>query len=296
MAENGGLKNQKSKGLLTNKKTNNFLDLIVDKKQNTLENEIVFSCVIFMLFGLPTKKLNNITHWTKSLPHYDISITKNPKFEIPYGAYARMNQIFIDSEVVKKDTNIIELGHSFSEYINKLGYTKGGKTNHLIYKQLLNYITSIISFTPKTTNKNHFIGMNTPIARKWNISFDLKIPDQMTLEKGKIILDEDYAKFIKAHAVPINMNFLRIINNKPLAIDFYRYLAYRNNALNNEISYPDHLLFEQLGTNDANLRQVRARLKSVLKLIKQYWPVQADFQDGYFILKPSPPAVQKKIK
>ncbi len=37
------------------------------------------------------------------------------------------------------------------------------------------------------------------------------------------------------------------------------------------------------------------KLKGILKMIQMYWPVQAKFEDGYFELQPSPPAVQHKI-
>jgi len=35
------------------------------------------------------------------------------------------------------------------------------------------------------------------------------------------------------------------------------------------------------------------KLKTILNLIKQYWRVNAEFKDNYFILKPSEPAVKK---
>ena len=40
---------------------------------------------------------------------------------------------------------------------------------------------------------------------------------------------------------------------------------------------------------------VRDRLKKILKAIQMVWPVKAKFEDGFFQLEPSPPAVQHKI-
>lgn len=36
-----------------------------------------------------------------------------------------MNQIFIDTEVKTKSTNVIDVGQSFSEYMKKLNYNRG---------------------------------------------------------------------------------------------------------------------------------------------------------------------------
>jgi hypothetical protein len=36
-------------------------------------------------------------------------------------------------------------------------------------------------------------------------------------------------------------------------------------------------------------------LKGILKTLQMYWPVKAKFEDEYFELQPSPPAVQRKI-
>jgi len=113
--------------------------------------------------------------------------------------------------------------------------------------------------------------------------------------KGQIILDPVYAKWIHEHSVPLDMNIVRCFKRNPLALDFYRYLAYRNNDLSKTIAFPDHGLFEQLGTEQQVDRITRDRLKKILKAIKLYWPVRAKFEDGYFELQPSPPAIQKKL-
>ena len=123
----------------------------------------------------------------------------------------------------------------------------------------------------------------------------MKNPGQLTFSKGQIVLDEDYARYIHKHAVPLDMNVIRSFKRNPLALDFYRFLAYRNNTLGKVISFPDTLLFEQLGTQEENNRKTRMKLSNILKMLQFYWPVKAKFEDGYFELKPSPPAVQRRI-
>lgn len=277
------------------KSTKEFVDLIVQKKFDEVKDKIGFSSNIFMVFGLPTRKLkDNPPFWTKETSLCKLTITRHDKNEVPYGCYARMNQIFIDTEVRTKNTNVIDIGNSFTEYVRKIGYKKG-RANKALLRQLINYVTSVIRIEPKEPMSGRMLGIHSVVARAWDIYFDIKNPEQMILLRGQIILDEGYAKYIHKHSVPLDMNVVHCFMRNPLALDFYRFLAYRNNGLNETISFPDKLLFEQLGTEQQADFVIRDRLKKILKGIQMYWPVKAKFEDGYFELQPSPPAVQHKI-
>lgn len=274
-----------------------IIDLIVKKnlEADNYRRKIGFSGDIFMIFGLPTQRLKgNPAYWKKKTSYCELTITRNEKFEIPYGCYARMNQIFIDTEVKTKHTNIIDVGRSFREYANKLGY-KDGKANRALVRQLVNYVTSIITVIPSQEMRNRLVGLQSVVARKWDITFDVQSPDQLMLSKGQIILDSGYAKWIHDHAAPLNMEVVNIFKRNPLALDFYRYLAYRNNELSKTIAIPEYCLFEQLGTIQQADFVIRNRLKRILKTIQLFWPVKAKFEDGYFELRPSPPAIQKRL-
>lgn len=278
-----------------NLKEEKFVDLIVQKRFGEVKKDIGFSSNIFMVFGLPAHRLNgNPAYWTKKTSLCELTITRDEKYEIPYGCYARMNQIFIDTEVRTKNTNVIDVGRTFNEYVKKLGY-KEGKANKALSRQLINYVTSVIKVEPKDPLPGRIIGIHSVVAQAWDIFFDVKSPDQLTFSKGQIILDENYARYIHKHSVPLDMNIVRCFKRNPLALDFYRFIAYRNNGLNKTISFPDHLLFEQLGTEEENERKIRMKLKGILRGIQLYWPVRAKFEDGHFELQPSPPAVQHKI-
>ncbi len=273
-----------------------MVDLVVRKYLDAdYEPDIWFSSNIFMVFGLPTQKLKgNPTYWTKETSLCKLTISRDEKYDIPYGCYARMNQIFIDTEVRIKNTNIIDVGKTFNEYVRKIGY-KEGFANKALLKQLVNYVTSVIKVEPKDPMPGRIVGVHSLVARAWDIYFDVQNPDQLMLSRGQIILDPLYARWIHEHCAPLNMDVVNVFKRSPLALDFYRYLAYRNNDLSKTVSFPDYILFEQLGTEISNDRINRLRLKRILKIIQSYWPVQAKFEDGFFELKPSPPAVQKKL-
>jgi hypothetical protein len=283
--------------LLSHTAARELSNLIANKVMGETTVDVGFSSNIFMVFGLPTRRLpGNPAFWTKKTSLCELTMTRSHKHEIPYGCYARMNQIFIDTEVRAKNTNVIDVGHSFREYTNRLGY-HDGKANRAILRQLLNYITSTIHVEPARENvaPGRMVGVQTMVGRAWDLHFDVENPEQLMLRKGQIILDESYANHIHKHAVPLDMNMVHVFKRNPLALDFYRFLAYRVNKLGKMIHFPDHLLFEQLGTDQEADFIVRMRLRRILKAIQAYWPVKAKFESGEFILEPSPPAVQHKI-
>jgi len=278
-----------------NRPKKKIVDLIVQKRFEEVKEDIGFSSNIFMVFGLPTRKLNgNPAYWTKKTSLCEFTITRDEKYEVPYGCYARINQIFIDTEVRSKNTNVIDVGRTFNEYVRKIGYGEG-YANKALLRQLINYVTSVIKVEPKDPMPGRILGIHSLVARAWDIFFDVKNPNQLTFSKGQIILDEDYAKYIHKHSVPLDMNVVGCFKRNPLALDFYRFLAYRNNGLNKTISFPDHLLFEQLGTEQQADKVIRNRLKTILGTLQMYWPVKARFDDEFFELQPSPPAVERKI-
>lgn len=274
-----------------------MVDLSVEKLLNSdYEPKIGYSGDIFMLFGLPTKRLpGNPPFWTKKTHLYELTVTRDPHFEIPYGCYARMNQIFIDTEIKTKRTNIIGVGNSFREYINKLGY-KDGRANKALVRQLINYVTSVITVIPNLYATNtRLIGVKSVVSRKWDISFDVKSPDQLMLSKGQIIIDPIYAKWIYDHCAPLDMNVVDVFKRNPLALDFMRFLAYRNNNLERKLALPETDLIEQFETEEKNIRKSRMKLRAILKILQLYWPVKAKLEDGWFELWPSPPMVQKRL-
>ena len=258
--------------------------------------DIGFSSNIFMVFGLPAQRLKeNPAFWTKENSLYKLTLGRHMKYEVPTGCYARMNQIFIDTEVKTKNTNVIEVGRSFYEYAQKLGYKHGGAERQLV-KQLVNYVTCRIDLEVVNNALARITEVSALVSSGRDFFFDVKNPDQLTMSSGRIVLSEDYARYIHKHAAPLDLEVVRTFKNSPLALDFYRFLAYRVNNLNKPIEFPDRLLFEQLGTGQAEDRITRARLKVILRQIQSFWPgLRSRFEDGYFILEPSSPAIKAKL-
>ena len=275
------------------KKIIRFANVIAKKELGDLEQVIGYSSTIFMIFGLPTQKLlEGQKQWVRENKKYAFTLTQIHKdFDIPYGCYARMNQIFIDTEVKTKNTNVINLGNTFNEYIKKIGYHEGYAYRG-VKTQLSNLIRCAIGITAKTAHAD--VGIQTLVGRKWFITLDEHSPDHPELFQSQITLDDVYADFIRKHAAPLDMEVIRFFNRNPHGLDFYRFLAYRNNNLSKPIVIPEGDLFDQLGACSENTKMLKLRSKEILRQIQAYWSVNAKFEDGYFHLFPSPPAVRQK--
>jgi len=265
-------------------------------KEPLRPEDIGFSSNIFMVFGLPAQRLKgNPFVWEKKNSLYTLALTKHKDYEIPTGCYARMNQIFIDTEVKTKNTNVIEVGRSFYDYAKKLGY-KHGRAEKELVEQLVNYVTCRLDLTVVNDDLARHTEISALVSSGRDFFFDVKNPAQLTISSGRIVLSEDYAKYIHGHAAPLDLEVVRTFARSPLALDFYRFLAYRVNKLNKTIEFPDRLLFEQLGTEQSTDRITRARLRVILRQIQGFWPgLRAKFESGQFTLEPSDPAIKAKL-
>jgi len=113
------------------------IDLMVRKKFHELPDDIAFCSNIFMIFGLPAHRIKeNPAFWIKKSNSYDLIITRDPKYEIPYGCYARMNQIFID-QIQSNKKEFLELTQDIlSSNLLVIGETHGVKENAFLYYSL----------------------------------------------------------------------------------------------------------------------------------------------------------------
>jgi len=278
--------------------------LISKKKMNELEERIGFSSAIFMVIGIPVRTPHgNPYTWTKKTTHYEMTLQRHPEFKLPSGSYARLIQIWIDTEVKIKKTDVLDFGNSLNAFLKHLGI-KEGKANREVLKQLLNYLTTRVIVRYLTDNdKNHRTELDSVISVARDLYFDTKNMNQLDLWHSKVKLSPALANYIQNHAVPIDLNLVAHFKNNPLALDLLRFIVYRNNALQGRrkgISFDDKELYDHLGCETKNIRVTRERVKKIIGEIQHYWPelkagIKDNKQKHIFYLKSSKPLIAKKI-
>lgn len=278
-----------------------YAKLISKKKMGELKTDIGFISAIFMMIGLPVKKLKgNAYTWTNKTKDYEITLQRHPDFEIPFGCYARHAQMWIDTEVKKKNTDTLNFGNSLTTFVKQLGFKKG-KANKEILRQLLNLFTCrfIVRFVGKDhENRRTEIDSVMTVARDWY--FDPKNMNQLDLWQSIVKLSPALATYIREHAVPIDLKIVSQFKDNALTIDLLRWLIYRNNGLrrNQQIQFDDKELFATLGTSIKNIRMTRKRVIKSFKTIQAIWPVKcgikSEKQKHTFWLSHSTPLVASK--
>ncbi|MBA3066359.1 hypothetical protein FP828_07705 [bacterium] len=254
-----------------------FAQTISKKKMGELSDETVFLSTIFMLCSLPVRALKgNPFMWKKETKHLILKIYRDENNKIPYGNYARLIQIWIDTEVVKKNKDVLDFGNSLNSFLKELGI-KEGKANREVLKQLLNYLSCRIQIQIKDdVNKNHRQEVNALLSVFNDLYFDPKQKDQLDLFKSSVKLSAEIVTFIRNHAAPLDMNIIRQFKNNALALDLIRLICYRNHGLiythQKVLNLPEEELYNQLGTIDTRPRRIRTLIKNLLKQIKEYWP------------------------
>lgn len=250
---------------------------ISKKKMGDLSDDTVFLSTVFMLCSLPVRALKgNPFMWEKETKHLVLTIYRDKNNKIPYGNYARLIQIWIDTEVKKKNKDVLDFGNSLNSFLKELGI-KEGKANREVLKQMMNYLSCRIQIQIKDdVNKNHRQEVNALVSVFNDLYFDPKQTDQLDLFKSSIKLSAEIVQFIRNHAAPLDMNIIRQFKNNALALDLIRLICYRNNGLiythQKVLNLPEEELYNQLGTIDKKTRQTRASIKKLLKQIKEYWP------------------------
>ena len=254
-----------------------FSRLISKKKMNELSDDTVFLSTVFMLCSLPVRALKgNPFMWKKETKHLILKIYRDEYNKIPYGNYARLIQIWIDTEVVKKNKDVLDFGNSLNSFLKELGI-KEGKANREVLKQLFNYLSCRIQIQIKDeADKNHRQEVNALISVFNDLYFDPKQTDQLDLFKSKVQLSAEIVKFIRSHAAPLDMNIIRAFKNNALALDLIRLICYRNHGLiyknQSVLNLPEAELYNQLGTTDTKTRQVRTQIIKLIQRIQTYWP------------------------
>lgn len=230
----------------------------------------------------------------------DIVIDKKTKKEtlvgIPYGVIPRLILMYICSEAKRTKSRRISLGDNLSGFLRELGMdSSGGKKGGIarFKEQLRRLVTAKIKFEHDDGKSK--VGFNASIAKQYFFFWDEKNPDQDTLFKNEIILDDDFFAEIMRSPVPLHLGVVGQLKNSALGLDLYTWLTYRVTRLNKAVFIKWEELEQQLGSSYSNTYDFSKRARQVFKEIKLLWKdLNFEFRTGGFLLEPSVPSIAPK--
>lgn len=148
------------------------------------------------------------------------------KHGIPYGTIPRMILAWICTEAVHTQDRTLMLGHSQSEFLEKIGMQNNGTDISRFKDQALRLFKSVIS-VEYSDDAEGDESARLLISSQSHVFWHPKRSEQRALWDSTLELSEDFAKEILAAPVPIDMRVLHALTKSPLAMDVYTWLTYR---------------------------------------------------------------------
>ena len=199
---------------------------------------------------------------------------------IPYGTIPRVIMAWICTEAVTKKERVLSLGHSQSDFLERLKLHNNGRDIARFREQALRLFKSVIS-VEYVNDQDGDLSARLMISDSSHVFWHTKQQDQRALWESSLELSERFYKEILLAPVPIDMRVFHALSKSPLAMDIYTWLTYRMFVLRRSgrpsAFVPWAGLKSQFGAGypdtDQGLRdfkkRFRARLKEVLVFYKE---------------------------
>lgn len=215
---------------------------------------------------------------------------------LPYGTRPRLVMVYISGEAIRTKSRTIEIGESVYEFLKRLGInTNGGpRGGYTMFKKQMEALAAC-RMNLGLSLSDRDITINTqPISRfeAWLVNHGPQRP----LWPGVLDLSQEFFDSLLTHAVPLDHRALAALKHSALALDIYAWLAHRlcriKDAKGVTLSWNN--LKNQFGQEYNDNRNFK---KAFQVALRQVYTVYSDAKleqiAGGFLLKPSPPPVQK---
>jgi hypothetical protein len=214
---------------------------------------------------------------------------------VPFGVYARLIMIYIQTEAIKTGRREVFFGNSFNDFLGRLGIPAGGTTRKIVWEQLLRLSACEILFTWQKDENGPSNFHKANIVESGQLDFIFAEKGQESLWQDQIILSEAFCKIIQQSSIPLLENAVKLIASNSLALDIYIWLAFRLRALNRSIEISWTALHSQFGAEYARVRDFKKRFIPRLEQALAVYPeAKVDIEDDGLILHQSkPPLILK---
>ena len=199
---------------------------------------------------------------------------------VPHGSKARLILLYLQTEAVKTNSRIVELGTSMRRWLRSMGVTITGPNYQEVRRQAQKIERALVSFT--------FRGDDATVSWQDTIirgSFERPCSDEMrTVE-----LSESFFRSITERPVPVCEAAIRVLGERCMALDLYLWLAYRLHSLQRPtmVSWPS--LHSQFGAATRLLKHFKPHFAREIEAALAAYPgARADLMDDGIRLHPSP--------
>ena len=212
---------------------------------------------------------------------------------LPYGTKPRLVLIHACSEAVRKQSPVIEIGNSITEFLKMLDMSTSGRGFELFRNQM-----------EALAGCRMTIGMSTPTK---DITIDTKPVErfeawlnhdetQATMWPGVLELSPKFYETLTAHAMPLDPRALGALKSSALALDIYTMLANRlcrvRDNRGTKLSWAN--LKEQFGHEYNTSKDFKKAFKIALRRVLCVYPdAKVREEIGGLRFYSSPPPIKK---
>ncbi len=245
-------------------------------------------CMLGLPYRRPSGERDQI--WRISMDYADITVQSGViKHDdgtteyagVPYGSYARMALIALQSEALERGRDI-ELGNTAYDSLRRLGLPDGGKVAATALAQIEKLARCHVSFRIGTDVKG--LEINERLVEAYEYDTDGKRFIR------RLRLSSAYYDGLRRHPVAIDRAACQRIRNSPVALDVYLWLSYRLPALEKETAISWAALHRQFGHGISTPRFFKRPFAENLELARSVYPA-ANFAltPSGILIRPSPP-------
>jgi hypothetical protein len=249
-------------------------------------DERVFTHPVLCLTILPHRTRPEREIWKRVNGPYTLMVQPTADHEgnyhgVPHGSKARLILLYLQTEAVKTNSRIIELGTSMRRWLRTMGVSITGPNYQEVRRQAQKIERSLVSFT--YNGDESVVNWQDTIIRG---SFERPCSDDVrTVE-----LSESFFKSITERPVPLCEAAIRVLGERCMALDLYLWLAYRLHSLQRPIVVPWPALHGQFGAATRLLKHFKPNFaREVEAALAAYPDARVELIDNGVRLHPSSP-------
>jgi replication initiator protein len=208
---------------------------------------------------------------------------------IPHGSKARLILLYLQTEAVKTNSRVIELGTSMRSWLRSMGVTITGPNYAEVRRRARKIERSLVSFT--------FEGDETTVSWQDTIirsSFERpnSADDTRTVE-----LSESFFRSIVDRPVPLCEAAIRVLGERCMALDLYLWLAYRLHSLRRPVVVSWPALHNQFGGATRLLKHFKPVFaREIEAALAAYRDARVELVPEGARLSPSPPPTSSILR
>ena len=209
---------------------------------------------------------------------------------VPFGAYARLILLYLQTEALRTGTREVELGRSWREWMARIGVPWGGSSGKAVREQAELLSRCRLTFHMHGNGRAALVNQSIVDRALFLEASDGSRQTRLSLETAK--LSEGFFEQLRRHPVPLEESAISSLSNNSAALDCYIWLAYRLRSLTQPRLVTWKALKAQHGQGFKQLYHFKNKFPAVLALATAVYPdAKVEVIEEGVILKPSRPPI-----